>query len=98
MGMSVSGMNAQYMARRSVRWAEVPGIYKARFKNLWHVLRLSLLAALVSLGALFLLPLIFGAALFSAHLVLTCIILAIAFLFSARLFWMSLKLAFNIRS
>jgi len=96
--MSVSGMSAPYVARHSVTWAEVPSIYKARLKNLWRVLRLSLLAAIVSLSALFLLPVILGAALFSGHFILTCIILAAAFLLSAWLFWTSFKLALNIHS
>jgi len=95
MGMSVSGTSAHYVSRRATRWAEVPGIYKARFKNLWRVLRLSLLAATLCLGVLFLLPVILGATLFSGHFILTAIILAVTFLFSARLFWMSFKLAFN---
>ena len=91
-------MTAPYTLRRPTSWAEVPGIYKTRFKNLWRVLRLSLLAAAISIGVLFLLPLILGTALFSGHFILTCVILALAFLVSARLFWISFKIALNIRT
>ena len=94
-GMSAGGMGANRVYLR-VTWREVPGIYKARFRKLWQVLRLSLLAAIIVLFTFILVPLIFGFVLFSGHLIVTAIAIAIALLVSARLYWMSLKLAFNI--
>ena len=76
-------------------WREIPGIYKARFRTLWRVLRLSLLAAIVALATVVLLPLLFGFVVFSGHFTLTVIGVSIVLFFSGWLYWKSLKLAFN---
>jgi hypothetical protein len=81
--------------KRRITWGEVPGIYKARFRELWQVLRLSLLAAAIAFATVVLIPLMLGAALFSGHVILMVIVVLVALLVSAWLFWKSLKLAFT---
>ena len=91
--MSAGGMSAD---RIYPTWREVPGIYKARFRRLWQVVRLSLLAAIILLVTVILLPFIFGFVLFSGHFILTAIAVFVVLLVSGKLYWMSLKLALNI--
>src|SRR6266404_895170 len=95
-GMSAGGMNVDRIHTAGVTWREVPGIYKARLRRLWQVLRLSLLAAIIVLATVVMLPLIFGFALFSGHFILTALGVFVVLLVSGRLYWMSLKLAFNL--
>lgn len=94
-GTSAGGMGAERIYKSRITWREVPGIYKARFRRLWHVMRLSLLAAVLVLSTVILLPLLFGFALFSGHFLLTAILVTAVLLIAGRLYWMSLKLAFG---
>jgi hypothetical protein len=74
-------------------WQEIPGIYKARFRELWRVLGRSLLAAIVALATVVLLPLVFGFVVFAGHVTLTAVGAFIVLLVSGWLYWNSLKLA-----
>ena len=95
--MSTGGMNARYRHRPAIKWRDVPGIYKARFRKLGHVVRLSLLATMFALGTVVLAPVMFGIAFFSGHLILTILVVSAALAFSGWLFWKSFKLAFDTR-
>jgi hypothetical protein len=94
-GMSAGGMGTHHVYRSRITWREVPGIYKARFRRLWQVMRLSLLAAILLFSTVVLLPLLFGAAFFSGHFLLTAIAVGVVLFVAGWLYWMSLKLAFE---
>ncbi len=93
--MSAGGMYLGGIYKKRITWREVPGIYKARFLRLWRVLKLSLLASIIAIVTVVLLPLIFGIALFSAHVLWTAIVVSAALLVAGWLYWKSLKLAFG---
>lgn len=78
-----------------VSWREVPGIYKARLKRLWQVMRLSLLASALLFVTIVLAPFLFAFALFSSHVILTSIGVGLVLLVAGRMMWMSFKLALS---
>ncbi|WP_058189066.1 hypothetical protein [Terracidiphilus gabretensis] len=71
-------------------------IYKARFRRLWRVVRLSFTATVIAVVTVILFPVMLGIAVFSAHFFLAASVAFLALAVSAWLYWKSLRLAFGM--
>lgn len=93
--MNVVGSSGGYRYRESLTWRDALAIYKARFRKLWRVLKLSISATIVAVLTVVLFPVMLGIAAFSSHFFLAAAMVFLALLFSGWLYWKSLKLVFS---
>jgi len=93
--MSAAGWSSGSMGGERLTWRDVLDIYKNRFQKLWRVLKFSLSATIIAVVAVILWPFIMTIGVLSAHFLFTAIVVSLALLISAWLYWKGLKLAFG---